>query len=64
MTDPSRRSFNARMLGSLLTYGLIETLLSRDLLAFAKDLNLAAPPKPGRPSLLKETSHASRADRR
>jgi hypothetical protein len=32
-TNPTRRSFNAQLLGSLMTYGLIETLLSRDLLA-------------------------------
>jgi hypothetical protein len=31
--EPSRRQFSAQVLGSLVTYGLIETLWSRDLLA-------------------------------
>jgi hypothetical protein len=29
----TRRSFNGKLLGSLLTFGLVETLLTRDLLA-------------------------------
>jgi hypothetical protein len=33
MTTPHRRAFNARLLGSALTFGLIETLFSRDLFA-------------------------------
>lgn len=35
MTCQSRRSFNARLLGSLVTYGLIETVFQRDLLGDA-----------------------------
>src|SRR4051812_36218499 len=35
MTQPTRRSFNQQMLASLMTYGLIETLFQRDLLADA-----------------------------
>jgi hypothetical protein len=35
MTNEARRTFNSRMLGSLLTYGLVETLLARDLFADA-----------------------------
>ncbi len=35
MTDPTRRSFNATMLGALTAYGLIETLFARDLLGAA-----------------------------
>ncbi len=35
MERESRRSFNAKLLGSLVTYGLIETLFSRDLFADA-----------------------------
>src|SRR5262245_22142815 len=35
MAMESRRSFNQKMLGSLLTYGLIETLYSHDLFAAA-----------------------------
>ena len=31
----SRRSFNAKLLGSLMAYGLIETLFQRDLFADA-----------------------------
>jgi hypothetical protein len=31
--DATRREFNARMLGSLMTFGLVETLWSRDLFA-------------------------------
>jgi hypothetical protein len=33
MTLPTRRTFNRQLLGSLVTYGLIETLFQRDLLA-------------------------------
>ena len=35
MTNPTRRSFNQTMLGSLMAYGLIETIFSRDLFADA-----------------------------
>ena len=35
MTNEARRTFNSRMLGSLLTYGLVETLFARDLFADA-----------------------------
>ncbi len=35
MTGESRRSFNSKMLGSLLAYGLIETVFTRDLLGDA-----------------------------
>src|SRR5262245_52773251 len=31
MPPPTRRPFNAQLLGSLMTYGLIETLFQRDL---------------------------------
>jgi len=33
MAESTRRSFNSRMLASLMTYGLVETLLARGLLA-------------------------------
>jgi hypothetical protein len=33
MNQPTRRAFHGRLLGSLVTYGLIETLFCRDLLA-------------------------------
>src|SRR5690349_13620203 len=33
MTLPTRRTFHQQLLGSLLTYGLIETLFHQDLLA-------------------------------
>jgi hypothetical protein len=33
MSLPTRRTFEQQFLGSLLTYGLIETLFHRDLLA-------------------------------
>ncbi|OAI47614.1 hypothetical protein AYO44_01690 [Planctomycetaceae bacterium SCGC AG-212-F19] len=33
MTEPTRRSFNAQMLASLMTCGLVETLVARHLLA-------------------------------
>src|ERR1700722_3913345 len=33
MNLPTRRTFHGRLLGSLMTYGLIETLFHRDLLA-------------------------------
>ena len=35
MTLPSRRTVNQQLLGSLMTYGLIETLFHRDLFADA-----------------------------
>jgi hypothetical protein len=35
MTSESRRSFNSKMLASLMAYGLVETLFSRDLLSDA-----------------------------
>ena len=35
MASETRRSFNRKMLGSLMTYGLIETVFSRDLFADA-----------------------------
>src|SRR5205085_763971 len=35
MTDLTRRSFNQKMLGTLMAYGLIETLFTRDLFADA-----------------------------
>ena len=33
MERETRRAFNGKLLGSLLTFGLVETLLTRDLLA-------------------------------
>lgn len=40
--NPSRRQFSAQVLGSLVTYGLIETLWTRDLLANSVKPTIAA----------------------
>ncbi len=40
--EPTRRDFSARLLGSLVTFGLVETLWSRDLFADAAKPTIAA----------------------